>query len=224
MNVRYNIYSNNGSGGPVDRTSAIAQVSGLTYQPAILGSPSDWIFEIRAVDLDTGFESRAADCWTRIVIDDSANDVTLRPNKTNQLRLSATSGPGIEVEFNWYGSPLKRPTHFDIFLVSTTVTTSSEYWFSFYYDANWFKTYLGFPSTPDALFETSPIATVSYSRGKTYYRTEITGLTAGAEYYVGVRAVNDSGHDGQTQFKSIILPAGAPNPVENLSISLDWGR
>ena len=83
----YHVYSNGGS-GPINYSSPIATVYGLTWTSGPLAYPDTWKFGVRAFD---GFgEEQNLDCAVSIVLDAGGNDISRRPMAPVGLRAFAT--------------------------------------------------------------------------------------------------------------------------------------
>lgn len=195
MATQYHIYANDGNGGPVDYTTAVATVDGLTYSPAALGAPSDNTFAVRASDTDSGLEETNTDVRVRIVIDGAGADISGLPNPPVHLAAHAAAGGAASVD--WAYSPAGqggRPTGFHVWLAAG--------------------------GTVD--YESPPAATVSYTGsilGPWLFTAGLAGLTDGTLYTVGVRAYNGSGTEANTDTVQVTGKSSGPAEVDNLSIN-----
>jgi len=65
MPILYRVYSNGGSGGPINDSSPIATVAGLTFTTGSLRGPGIYRLGVHAFDSSTGIEElRIADTIT----------------------------------------------------------------------------------------------------------------------------------------------------------------
>ena len=113
--LHYNIYTNSGTGDPVDYSIPIAALMSTTWTSSGLAVPGSWSFAIRAADGNG--EEQNLDCAVTIVLDGSGNDITNRPAPPGGLRAFATASGGIRVE--WYYPPTrgaKAPAGFNVYL------------------------------------------------------------------------------------------------------------
>jgi hypothetical protein len=193
MSIVYRIYSNGGSGGPVDYSTIVATVSAPPWTGSALATPSDTTFAVRAYDTVLGLEDLNRDVITRVVLDSSGNNITgipLAPLIPSARPVGTTS---IQVEFGHHPGLQPKPTGFKIWV---TAGGSVNY-------------------------AASPAATIpypSYGGRLKHLSTTITGLTAGTAYSVGVRAYNAVGIETNTQAVAITTAATAPAPVTGLVV------
>ncbi len=185
----YQIYSNTDSGDAIDYTNAIANVglSPNTWTSMTIAAPGTWSFGVRAIN-SNGAEQNL-DCAVTIVLDAFGNDITNRPRPPTGLRSFATSGGEVRVEW-WYPptSPIQAPIGFNC--------------------------YLGIGGRPS--YE-SPVATVLYSAGFfNSFVANLSGLSDGTTYWIGVRAYNGSGEEGNTYAVSVVADATGPGTVDYL--------
>lgn len=188
MATSYNVYKNNGSSGPVDYTTVVANVSALTYTASALSFPSDTTFAIRATD-GTNVETNV-DARVRIVLDASGNDITGVPNSVGMISAIANASGSIRVDWV-YRTPESGPvpTGFDVW---ATLGTSVNY-------------------------AASPNATAVRSIGVSRYSATITGLTGGTQYTIGVRAFNAVGTESNTNSATVFPVTTAPVTVDSLA-------
>ena len=186
--TEYHVYANDGHGGPVDYSTPIATVSGLSYATSALAASSDTTFAVRAFDTVSGLEESNVDARVRIVLDGSSADVSGVP--ASPKLLGAIPGPGGTARVDWAWLAAGRPA------------------------AASFAVYLSSGAT---LSYATPAATVSVVPGVSRYSTTLSGLSGGTPYVVGVRAINAAGGDGNTASLPITGPASAPSGVDNLA-------
>jgi hypothetical protein len=170
MAIAYNIYANNGAGGPVNYSQPIATTSSLSYVPGALTPSSDTTFAVRAKDTVSNLEEANTDARIRIVLDGSGNDLSGVPNSPQSVVLSALAGGDCLV--TWAYIPALSagvPTRFQIYL-----------------------------SQGQTVNYGSPTMTVPYVPGQVGFTCKLAGPFAFSSYSASVRAVNDAGSDGNT--------------------------
>ena len=186
--LHYNIYTNSGIGDPVDYSTPIAALMSTTWTSSGLAVPGTWSFAIRAADGNG--EEQNLDCAVTIVLDGSGNDITNRPAPPSGLRAFATASGGIRVE--WYYPPTrgaKAPAGFNV--------------------------YLGTGGAPSYA---TPAATISYATGiQSTFVANLSGLTDGTTYAIGVRSYNASGEEANTASLGVTADATGPLPVDHLT-------
>ena len=192
MSVVYHIYKNNGSGGPIDWTTVVATVSGLTWTSSALATPSDTTFAVRAYDNVTTYEDQNIDATARLVVSSGGVDITNVPVAPSMLTVTPTANASLEVDWLYAGaiSGAKAPTGFKIYCNTPTVSYGS------------------------------PAATVAFSPGRTAYYKSITGLTDGSAYQVVVRSYNATGDDGNTTVATATAVSTGPSAVDSLTVTV----
>lgn len=190
MAVEYHIYRNDGLGGPVDYSSAIATVNGLSYATAPIPAGSDVRFAVRAFDTVSGLEDRNTDAAVRIVTDGAGIDRTGTPASPTGLTATATAGGTAKVE--WGQPPSTRENAPSTFNVWMTASPGP----------------INHAATPDA---TTPFV------GAGNYHATLTGLADGVSYLVAVRAVNANGSDGNVATVVVVGSTVGPDAVQELT-------
>jgi hypothetical protein len=182
----YNIYSNAGS-GPINYSSPIATVYGLTWTSGPLAFPDTWMFGVRAFDANG--EEQNLDAAVTIILDGGGNDITNRPKPPFALRAFATVGGGIRVEWSYNTiNPSPVPTGFNVYLGTPTISYGS------------------------------PAATVSFQSSIAgTFVANLTGLTGGDVYQVGVRAYNATAEEPNTSTVTVTADSVGPGPVVSLT-------
>jgi Fibronectin type III domain len=184
--LAYHVYANTGAGDPIDYATPIAAVSGTAWTSGTLAAPGTWSFGVRA--FDGNGEEQNLDCAVVIVLDGNGNDITNRPAPPVGLRAFATAGSSIRVE--WFYPPTngsKAPTGFDVYCTAGPISYSST------------------------------AATVAFNAGVlSTFVTNISGLTGGTTYSIGVRAYNASGAETNTVVISVVADATGPAAVDSL--------
>lgn len=190
MPVAYHVYSNDGLGGPIDYSSPVATVAGLTWMSGPLAPSSDTKFGVRAFDVGSGLEELNLDCAAEVVIDATGLDVTDRPQPPTGLRVDPLPGGSLRVGWHYpIARGPKAPTGFHV--------------------------YVGTGGTPDY---SSPAATVAYSLGfMNAFAVTLTGLTGGTAYTVAVRAYNASGDEPNATVVTATAKTSGPAPVDSLT-------
>lgn len=188
VGLQYNIYWNSGS-GPIDYSTPLATVSGLTYATAALSASSDYKFGVRAYSTTNGLEEKNLDAFVEIVLDASFVDVTTVPKAPAGLRAFALSGGSVRVEWTY-------PS-----VDHSTVTG--------------FHVYSGTGGTPSYV---TPVATVLETAGLWgTYGTTLTGLSDGTVYTIGVRSYNGTGEETNTATVNVTADSTAPSVVDSLA-------
>jgi hypothetical protein len=185
--LHYNIYGNSGSGDAIDYAAPIAGVLATSWTSASL-APGTWSFGVRAADGNG--EEQNLDCAIAIVLDASGNDVTNRPGPPVGVRAIPLAGAVVRVE--WYYPPTRgagTPTGFNV--------------------------YLGTGGVPDY---SSPAAMVAYGAGiLNTFVANLSGLSDGVNYAIGVRSFNASGEEANTRSLAVAADATGPKPVDGLN-------
>lgn len=158
MAIVYQVFSNGGSGGPVDYTAPIATLSGTSYTTGALAPSGDYRFAVRAQDTATGLAEANTEASVRIVLDPSGQDVGRVPNAPFALVARPTSNGGCLVAWSYFAAgQAAAPTSFLVYLTAGT--------------------------TPSL---TTPVATVSYRPGVSSYSCQLSGLADATTYTVAV--------------------------------------
>lgn len=164
MAIFYNIYANDGRGGPVVYDAPIATTSGLTWTTAPLAFPSDNTFNVRALDAASGIEEANTDATFRIILDASGNDVTAQPGPVSGLAARATAGGTCWVSWSYDGTARGGlPSRFEVSLSSG--------------------------ATPSA---TTLAATIPFQPGVPGYGCTLSGLVGNTTSLIEVQAVGAS--------------------------------
>jgi hypothetical protein len=170
MTIAYRVYSNGGSGGPVDYSTPVVVTSSLSYTTTPLAPSSDTTFAVRAYDTGSGLEEANTEALVRVVLDGQGADVTGRPNPPSGVWLTPLLGGGCRVGWNFvpdprYGVPVG------------------------------FQVYFG---PGGAAGGGPPAATVSYAPGQGGYFCDLPGPFGFATYTAVVQSFNAAGTDGGT--------------------------
>jgi hypothetical protein len=186
--LAYHVYANTGVGDPINYATPIATVSGTAWTSGALAAPGTWSFGIRA--FDGNGEEQNLDCAVTIVLDGNGNDITNRPMPPVGLRAFATPNASIRVE--WFYPPTsgaKAPTGFDVYCTAG-----------------------------DFVSYASPAATVAFNTGfQNAFVCNLTSLSGGQIYSIGVRAYNTCGAETNTVVVSVTADASGPAAVDSLT-------
>lgn len=193
MATQYHVYSNDHAGGPVDYTTPVATVAGLTWTSGALSAGSDSLYAVRAFDTVSGLEESNVDAVARLILDASRVDITNRPGAPKDLTATPTAGGTCRV--SWGYSPI----------AGGGIPTSFKVWKTLGTSVN---------------FAASPAATVPYSAAQATYHADLSGLSDGTQYAIGVRAVNALADDGNTAQVLVTGDATGPAAVDGLAASL----
>jgi hypothetical protein len=185
----FNVYSNAGM-GPINYNAPFATVYGLTWTSPPLTYPDTWRFGVRA--FNQYGEEKNLDAAVTVILDGNGNDITLRPSAPVGLRSFALAGGAVRSE--WAHPVVNR----------ATVPTG-------------FNVYIGTGGVPNY---GSPVATVLYSSAiANAFVCNLTGLTGGTTYQIGVRAYNAVAEEPNTSFVSVTADTAGPAPVDSLTAS-----
>ncbi|HEY2158966.1 MAG TPA: hypothetical protein VGH33_25270 [Isosphaeraceae bacterium] len=158
MAIVYQVFSNDGAGGPIDYSTVIATVSGTSYTTGALAPSGDYRFAVRAMDNATGLAEANTQASVRIVLDTADAGVVQVPNAPFAVTARATSGGGCQVTWSYFAAgQAEAPTDFLVYLTAGTS-----------------------PSL------TTPVATVAYQPGMASYSSQLAGLSDATTYTVSV--------------------------------------
>ena len=188
MSTSYHVYGNAGS-GPIDYTTVLATVSGLTWLSAALSYPAVWKFGVRAWDTVSTLEEHNIDAVVAIQLSAAGTDVSAIP--AAPLLLSGHARANGAVILDW---------HYPVSVGSSKPTG--------------FHIYQGTGGGPSY---GSPVATVAYSTGIQFFTAKVLGLTDGTAYSFGVRAYNATGEEANTMTTTVTADATGPPPVYSLT-------
>lgn len=190
MAVEYRLYRNNGAGGPVDYTTVISTSSSLTFNTPAMAISSDNLFAVRARETTTSIEEDNVDQVVRIVVDGAGNNVTARPNAPTGVTATRKGSGGVRVA--WVYSPAGEggpPTEFRVWITAGSTVN----------------------------YAAAPAATVA-ANGSRWYSVDLTGLTNGQAYAVGVRSANAIGVElNTTATATFTASTVGPAAVQNLT-------
>lgn len=189
MAILYRVYRNDGAGGPVDYTTTMAVVPGISCDLGALAAPGDHSFAVRAYDSETGLGEFNTEAVTRIRLDENGRDVTSVPNPPHALQARPMAAGRCAVSWAYssagaWGNPIG------------------------------FHVYLGVGPTPDY---SQPVATVSHLTRSLGYTTTISGLTDGQNYSIAVRAFNETGEEQNDRTFEVIGLGSILNAVDSLT-------
>ncbi len=183
MTIAYRIYTNHGTGGPVDFSAPAATTPAPTYDAGPLGVSTDTTFVVRAYDTGTGLEQAGCEARARVVVGPDGADLSGLPNAPHALVLSRSAGGGGRV--SWAFAPAGgcgAPTGFEVFLGEGAGVDYS-----------------------------SPSATVPYSPGRVGYSCVLPGPNTLKTCTAAVRSFNASGAEGNPVTVTGVL--GLPTPL-----------
>jgi hypothetical protein len=177
MAIAYRIYSNGGSGGPVDYSAPVASTAGLTYTTGQLGLSTDTTFVVRAYDTVAGLEEANTDACVRVVVSAQGVDASGLPNPPHALSLSPVPQGGCRLSWAYApAAPAGVPTGFRVYL-----------------------------TRGNAVDFGSPVATASYTPGKVGYSVTLAGPLDVSIYTAAVSSVNATGEGGASGAVSCAL-------------------
>ncbi len=216
----YHVYSNAGS-GPINYSSSIATVYGLTWTSGPLAFPDTWMFGVRA--FDGGGEEQNLDCAVTIILDRGGNDITNRPIAPFGLRAFATAGGGIRAEWSYNViNPTPVPTGFRVYIgtvqtavlapVSPISRAGRHGKASCAGSVKW-RAALG-----GGVNYATPAATVSFQAAIAgTFVANLAGLSNGVAYMIGVRAYNGVAEEPNTNTVTVKADSVGPGPVISLT-------
>ncbi len=184
----YQVFSNTGAADPIDYNVPIATTAALSWTSGPLAYPDTWRFGVRA--FDTGGQEENLDCAVTLILSGSATDVSQQPAPPIGLRAFATAAAGIRVEWAYNTiNPLVVPTGFHV--------------------------YIGTSGSPNY---TSAAATISYGAAIAgTFVANLTGLTSGTTYTIGVRAFNSITEEPNTITVNCTADSAGPSAVVDLT-------
>ena len=191
MAIVYQVFSNGGSGGPVDYSTPIATVSGTSYTTGALAAPGVYRFAVRAKDTATGLADANTQATVRVALDASGVDVGGVPNPPFAAVARPTAGGGCLVAWTYFAAGQAAPP------------------------AN-FLVYLTAGTTP-AL--TTPAATVPYRPGASGYSCQLGGLADATTYTVAIVSVGATAIASDAATATVVGDATPPADVESLAAS-----
>jgi hypothetical protein len=185
----YHIYRNSGQGDPVNYAIPVAAVMELTWTSAVLGAPGQFKLGVRAYNPLTNLEEQNVDAVIELMLDAGWNDVTGVPLAPVGLRAFALVGGKIHVEWSCPVVDVTRqPIGYHVYLAVGSVPNYSQ-----------------------------PVATVPWSSQRNgSFSADLSGLTVGASYAIGVRAYNGSGEESNTIVLSMTADGTPPAVVDSL--------
>lgn len=161
MPIVYRVYSNGGTGGPIDYGRPIASTTGTTATIGPLAAPGDYRLAVRASDAANGLEEANTVASVRIAIDSTGAAINPGPSAPFALVARSTAGGGCHLAWSYpraIGSV--PPANFLVWLTpGTTASTAG-----------------------------SPSVTVPYAGGIPAFTCELAGLADGTTYAVSVAA------------------------------------
>jgi hypothetical protein len=191
MAIVYQVFSNGGTGGPVDYSAPIATVTGTSYTTGVLAAPGDYRFAVRASDPATGLADANTQATVRILLDASGDDVGGVPNPPFAPVAMPTAGGGCLVAWSYFpAGQVVAPTSFLVYLTA---------------------------GTSPAL--TTPAATVPYQSGVSGYSCQLAGLADATTYTVAIVSVGAAGLTSAAASATVVGDATPPTDVEALTAS-----
>ena len=215
--VQYHVYANIEGSNPIDYSTPVATVTGLSWTTSAL-APGTWRFGVRA--FNSNGEEQNLDCSVTIVLDAEGNDITDIPASPTGLRAFATAGGGVRVEW-WYPATIgsKAPTGFHIYAGNVSVPeTASAYPNVAVPNRSLFNSANIVTAPAVTPNYAAPAATVLYSAGLfNTFQANLVRLMDGIEYAVGVRAYNSVGEEQNTTVVTVTADATGPAAVDSLT-------
>ena len=190
MAIVYQVFSNDGLGGPIDYTTPIATVSGTSYTIGALAPSGDYRFGVRAKDTATGLAEANTQASVRIALDATGRDVGLVPNVPFATVARPTSNGGCLVAWSYFAAgQAAAPTSFLVYLTA---------------------------GTSPAL--TTPVATVAYQPGVSGYSCQLGGLADATTYTVSIISLGASAYlTSAAASATVVGDATPPGDVDALA-------
>lgn len=191
MPTDYNLYINDGAGGPIDYDTPVATVldGAPTAATVAVARPGDWRFGVRAFDRATGLEERNIDAVARLILDAAGADLSARPAPPRALSARATAGGGCAVRWAWApAAGAGTPTSFKVWIAAGAID-----------------------------YGVAPGATVPFVAGAGHFAVDLAGLADGVSYVAGVRASNAAGDEPNTITAAVVGSAAGPAPADDLA-------
>ena len=189
MAIVYRVYSNGGSGGPIDYSTPIATAASPSYTTGPLSASGDYRFGVHAFDGSSGIEELNTQASVRITLDAGGNDVGQAPNAAYATVARPTANGGCLVTWAYPSSgQAPTPTAFLIYLTAGL--------------------------TPNLA---TPSATVAYSRSLSGYRCQLTGLADGTTYSVAVVSQAAGGRVSNPVVATVVGDSTPPEDVDALT-------
>jgi hypothetical protein len=158
MAIVYQVFSNDGAGGPIDYSTVVATVYGASHTTVTLAPSGDYRFGVRAMDTATGLAEANTQASVRIALDAAGNDIGQVPNAPFAATARATSGGGCLVSWSYFAAGYAAaPTNFLVYLTAGTSPSLS-----------------------------TPAATIAYQPGVVGYSCQLDGLLDAMTYTVSV--------------------------------------
>jgi hypothetical protein len=189
MAIVYQIYSNGGSGGPVDYSSPIATVAATSYSSGPLSVSSNYRFAVRAMDTTAVLLESNTQANVCVRLDASGNDIGQVPNVPFAPVARATSGGGCLVTWSYLKNA--RANAPAVFLI-----------------------YLTPGSTPQL---TNPAASINYGSGVPGYSVPLSGLVDGIAYTVSIVSQGASGATSLAASRTVVGDSTPPGDVDTLT-------
>jgi len=192
MAIQYHVYENDGAGGPIDYSTPVATVSGLSWLSGTLAAGSDTSWGVRAYDTVSGLEEANLTATARVRLDAGGNDVTAVPNAPRAITTRAGAAGTAIVEWVYVAAgESAAPTGFRVWLTAGGTVN-----------------YAVSPAATVSAVGNGPIRT---------YSTTLSGLTDGATYSIGVRAYNATGEEPNETKATVVGSTVPPSNVTGLA-------
>jgi hypothetical protein len=186
--VVYDVYANSGAGDSVNYTAPKATASKLSWTSQALSAPGSYKFAVRARDARTGLEERNVDALVVLTLDGAGNDVTLVPAAPLGLRAFPMAGGKVRVEWTCASTvPSRQPAGFNVYWGAGGIDYSHA------------------------------AASVPWSAGRFgSFLQDLTGLTGGVSYSIGVRAFSSAREELNTNVVVVNADSTPPSLVDSL--------
>ncbi len=185
MAIVYQVFSNDGAGGPIDYSTVVATASSTSYTTGALAPSGHYRFAVRAMDTATGLAEANTQASVQIVLDTAGNDVGHVPNAPFAVTARATSGGGCQVAWTYFtAGQAGAPTDFLVYLTAGIAPTL-----------------------------TTPAATIAYQPRVAGYSCQLGGLSDATTYTVSVVSVG-TGASAASAANSATVVGDATPPAD----------
>jgi hypothetical protein len=192
--IVYDVFSNDGHGGPIDYTTPIGTTSSLSYVLPSLATSADWSFGVRSRDTANAVTDLNVDARVRIHLDASGNDLASLPNPPVSMNATPSKAGGVYLTWQYERRGQGAlPKSFKVYI--TPVSAGSPSWIT-------------------------PAASIAFRADRDLYAATVGGLSNGVEYFLGVRSSNDAGIESNVNVLRVVGDNSPPTSVLGLSSEL----
>lgn len=188
--VAYHVFMNTGIGDPINYGSVVATVTGLTWTSSPLTVPGVYSFGVRAFYVISGLQESNLDCEITVDLNAAGVDISNSPLAPLALRAFPYGTGGVRVE--WIAPPVYGPSA-----------------------PTGFHVYFGTGPAPNYGVVAATVLASAVLVNNNFI-LDLTGLTGGTLYAIGVRAFNATAEETNTNTVSVTPISTGPLPVQSL--------